>query len=256
MKGQKLSIETTERPSTWKEFVIFVIIKIGWKIYIFTIWSEIKANSRFKTHPTNKMKISNHHPPPMLQVQSNSKQILWSKFKKTDLCVFHVLRRKRCKPSWTWQAWSTWPQVTDGYKFYRDAHSVNDRERERKTGEGVNLVSSGCCWFWRREREKMRAGLEKEKCSMLLAVAKDYRFAKQAGGQDSQSWKYKEDVAAQDVVALFHLGSVMALENLPVWAKEKREGLGREAEVRVGECVLTKPYERSCYELVVNLSIL
>lgn len=42
----------------------------------------------------------------------------------------------------------------------------------------------------------------------------------------------------------------------PVGVKEKREGEGGEAEVRVGECVLTKPFERSCYELVVNLRIL
>lgn len=104
----------------------------------------------------------------MLQVQSNKKQILWfTKIRVQDnwpLCVFYVLHGKRCKPSWTWQAWSTWPQVTDGYKFYRDTHRV----WQRKRGKCGNLVSSG----WEVLEKMMRARLLKESlysCSMHLS---------------------------------------------------------------------------------------
>jgi len=58
------------------------------------------------------------------------------------------------------------------------------------------------------------------------------------------------------VATLFHLGSEMAPENLPSECKTGGKEAGGEAEVSVGECVLTKPFKRSRYELVVNLYIL
>lgn len=66
-----------------------------------------------------------------------------------------------------------------------------------------------------------------------------------------------------DVGAAFHLGSETAPEPLTppppphpstsAWAKEKREGVGRKAEVSAGEFLLTQTLARSEPEPAINL---
>ncbi|KAI9545994.1 hypothetical protein NQZ68_032076 [Dissostichus eleginoides] len=108
-----------------------------------------------------------------------------------------------------------------GYKFYR---TKDDREREME-----------------RERIKdLPNGLEDR-------AVKSWGKLKE---------EYKEEVMVEDAATLFHLGSEMAPENLPSECKTGGKEAGGEAEVSVGECVLTKPFKRLRYELVVNLCIL
>lgn len=175
--------------------------------------------------------------------------------------VFNVLHGKLCTPSWTWQARFTWPQVTDGYKFYRDTRG----EWQTEGGEGGNLVSSWFCWFCRRETEREREdeSFKTEVDSLFLLHTPqrsgDYGFAIRARGQDGQSQKTstKRKRWQDGVVTLFHVGSEMAPWKPPVWAWRK-EGGRRRGKWRSGRgslCWLS-PSERSCYELVVNLSIL
>lgn len=65
---------------------------------------------------------------------------------------------------------------------------------------------------------------------------------------------------AYDVVSSFHLRSDLAPERKKKKKASERKGGRRqereEAGGQVGECVLTKPFERSRYELAVNLCIL
>lgn len=108
-----------------------------------------------------------------------------------------------------------------------------------------------------REREEMRAG-QGRRC-FIPCCSEERGFAKWARGQHSQSCgdledEYKEKVMAVDVISLFHLGSEMAPEK-PL-KEEEGDVCVVAAEVRSGECVLTKTFERSCYELVVNPCIL
>lgn len=65
--------------------------------------------------------------------------------------------------------------------------------------------------------------------------------------------EYKVEVMAEDVVTSWIRDGLWKPPCLSQRKKGRRRG---EPEVRVGECVLTKPFERSCYELVVNLCIL
>lgn len=75
----------------------------------------------------------------------------------------------------------------------------------------------GCCWFWKLEREKIRAGKERvlfipRSAPLDRARNKD---SPNRQGWDSQSHgefkeEYKEEAMAENVLTLTHLGSEMA----------------------------------------------
>lgn len=68
----------------------------------------------------------------------------------------------------------------------------------------------GCCWFWKLEREKIRAGKER-----VLFIPLDRARNKDSPnrqGWDSQSHgefkdEYKEEAMAENVLTLTHLSS-------------------------------------------------
>lgn len=165
----------------------------------------------------------------MLRVQSDEKQILWvGKVRVQESWprrVFNVLHGKLCTPSWTWQARFTWPQVTDGYKFYRDTRG----EWQTGGGEGGNLVSSWFCWFWRRETEREREdeSFKTEGGSFIPAPCSSKErglgicLTGQRTGRSKLKTSTKRKWCQDGVVTLFHVGSEMAPWKPPVWAWRK-----------------------------------
>lgn len=167
-----------------------------------------------------------------------------------------------CSPSWTWQALSTWPQVTDGYKLYRNTHCGWQRKRNKDREGKVEIWSvQGAVGFGEEKERKWEKWREFFIPAPLSSVAQGLGICQT--GQRTGQWKLqKVERRVQRGSDGGGCGNIVSSRirdgpwKPPVWAKEKREGDREEAEVRVGECVLTKPFERSCYELVVNLCIL
>lgn len=201
----------------------------------------------------------------MLRVQSDEKQILWvGKVRVQESWprrVFNVLHGKLCTPSWTWQARFTWPQVTDGYKFYRDTRG----EWQTGGGEGGNLVSSWFCWFWRRETEREREdeSFKTEGGSFIPAPCSSKErglgicLTGQRTGRSKLKDEYKEEAMpgrCGNIVSCGIRDGPLKTSRLSVKKRGKEAG-GKWRSGRGSVCWLS-PSQRSCYELVVNLSIL